>query len=305
MIDGGLAGLAPAARELPRRGCLHCRALSVAQRLARTLAVLALLASAPAAADELPLWELGAGIGAFALPDYRGADQGRGYLLPVPYVVYRGKFLKADRKGVRGALFDSERLDLNLSAGLSLPVNSESNTTRRSMPDLAPSLELGPSLEIALWRAQDRRDVLALRLPLRAAFTLESSPRAIGWTTTPQLNLDLAGRGTLSGWNLGLLAGPIYGSRRQHQYFYGVAPEFSTPARPAYGAPGGYAGMQFIAAASRRYPSFWVGAFLRADTLRGAAFEASPLLKRDTYVAGGFGIAWLLGESEQRVEAPE
>lgn len=276
----------------------------MAWRGAGAMAALCLLA-APAAAEELPLWELGAGIGAFALPDYRGSDEGRGYLLPVPYVVYRGKFLKADRHGIRGTLFDSDRLDLNLSVAASLPVDSSRNTARSGMPDLEPSLELGPSLEIALWRAQDRRDVLALRLPLRAALTLEGSPRAIGWAATPHLNLDLAGRGALSGWNLGMLAGPIYGSRRQHQYFYGVAPQFATPTRPAYDAPGGTAGLQFIAAASRRFDGFWVGAFLRADTLRGAAFAASPLLKRDTYIAAGVGIAWVLGTSSRRVEAPE
>ncbi|MGH9363054.1 MAG: hypothetical protein ACRD2T_14170, partial [Thermoanaerobaculia bacterium] len=44
------------------------------------------LAAAPAAAEELPLWELGLGIGGFTLPDYRGSDQARGYVLPVPYV---------------------------------------------------------------------------------------------------------------------------------------------------------------------------------------------------------------------------
>lgn len=263
------------------------------------------LLAAPVAAAELPLWELGAGIGAFALPDYRGSDEGRGYLLPVPYLVYRGKFLKSDRHGIRGTLFDSERLDLNLSVAASLPVDSSRNAARSGMPDLDPSLEFGPSLEIALWRAQDRRGALALRLPLRAAFTLESSPRAIGWVATPHLNLDLAGRGALSGWNLGLLAGPIYGNKRQHQVFYGVAPQFATAARPAYDAPGGYAGLQFLAAASRRFDGFWMGAFVRADTLRGAAFAASPLLKRDTYVAAGVGIAWVLGTSSQRVEAPE
>lgn len=270
-------------------------------------ALLALCLCAPLAAPaaELPLWELGAGIGAFALPDYRGADEGRGYVLPVPYIVYRGKFLKADRHGIRGTLFDSDRLDLNLSVAASLPVDSTRNAARSGMPDLEPSVEFGPSLEIALWRSGDRSDLLALRLPLRAAFTVEGSPRAIGWVATPHLNLDLAGRGALAGWNLGLLAGPVYGSRRQHQYFYGVAPEFATPARPAYDAPGGYAGLQFIAAASRRFPRYWVGAFLRADTLRGAAFEASPLLRRETYVAGGAGIAWLLGESTQRVQAEQ
>jgi len=272
----------------------------------RSLAVCCALAvCAPAAAEELPLWELGVGVGAFALPDYRGSDEGRGYALPVPYLVYRGEFLKADRHGIRGELFESERVELNLSVAASLPVNSSRNAARAGMPDLDPSAELGPSLELALWRSSDGRDLLELRLPLRAAFTLESSPRAIGWVATPNLNLDLAGRGALAGWNFGFLAGPLYGSRRQHEYFYGVAPQFATPARPAYAAPGGYAGFQFLAAASRRFDSFWLGAFVRADTLRGAAFEASPLLKRDTYFAAGAGIAWVLGVSRERVETSQ
>ena len=272
----------------------------------RSLAVCCALAvCAPAAAEELPLWELGVGVGAFALPDYRGSDQGRGYALPVPYLVYRGEFLKADRHGIRGELFESERVELNLSVAASLPVNSSRNAARAGMPDLDPSAELGPSLELALWRSSDGRDLLELRLPLRAAFTLESSPRAIGWVATPNLNLDLPGRGALAGWNFGFLAGPLYGSRRQHEYFYGVAPQFATPARPAYAAPGGYAGFQFLAAASRRFDSFWLGAFVRADTLRGAAFEASPLLKRDTYFAAGAGIAWVLGVSRERVETSQ
>jgi len=269
------------------------------------LCLLCALAAAPAAAEELPLWELGAGVGAFALPDYRGSDQGRGYALPVPYVVYRGKFLKADRHGIRGELFESDRVELNLSVSASLPVDSTRNAARAGMPDLRPSLEIGPSLEFTLWRSREGRELLQLRLPVRAAVTLESSPQAIGWVATPNLNLDLPGRGALAGWNFGMLVGPLYGSRRQHEYFYGVAPQFATPARPAYSAPGGYAGLQFLAAVSRRFKGFWVGAFMRADALRGAAFEASPLVKRDTYFAAGAAIAWVLGTSNERVEAPE
>ncbi len=271
----------------------------------RALVALCVLASAHAGAEELPLWELGLGLGAFTLPDYRGSDEGRTYVLPVPYVIYRGEYLKADRQGIRGELFDTPRLELNVSFAASLPVNSSRNAARAGMPDLRSSVEAGPSLEIALWGSREGGPLLELRLPARAAFTLESSPRAIGWVVTPNLNLDLPGRGLLAGWNLGLLAGPLYGSRRQHAYFYGVAPEFATAARPAYAASGGYAGMQFLAAASRRFDGFWVGAFLRVDTLRGAAIESSPLVKRDRYVAAGVGIAWLLGTSRERVEAPE
>ena len=81
--------------------------------------------------------------------------------------------------------------------------------------------------------------------------------------------------------------------------------QFATAARPAYAARGGYGGWQFLAALSRRFRSFWVGAFVRADTLDGAAFESSPLVKRDTYVAAGAGIAWILGVAGEQVQADE
>jgi len=53
-------------------------------------------------------------------------------------------------------------------------------------------------------------------------------------------------RDFIGGWKLGALIGPHFGNQRQHQYFYGVAPEFATPERPAYDAPGGYSGWRAI-----------------------------------------------------------
>jgi outer membrane scaffolding protein for murein synthesis (MipA/OmpV family) len=268
------------------------------------VAVLAALACSTGEAEERPLWELGMGVSVLALPDYRGADQGRSWVLPVPYLVYRGEVFKADRKGVRGELLGVERMTLQLSVAASLPVDSGRNDARSGMPDLKPSLEFGPAVEFTLWR-EGERDLLQLRLPLRAAFTLESSSRSVGWVATPNLNLDLPGRGALAGWNFGVLAGPVFGDRRQHEYFYSVAPQFATSQRPAYGAHGGYAGLFSIVSLSRRFDGYWVGAFLRADTLRGAVFKGSPLVRSDAYVAGGVAIAWILGKSAQRVEAPE
>ncbi|HEX5093799.1 MAG TPA: MipA/OmpV family protein [Burkholderiales bacterium] len=267
-------------------------------------ALAAMVGCAQARAGEYPLWELGVGLGVFAFPDYRGADQGRGYVFPIPYAVYRGDLLKADRKGVRGELFASDRIDLHVSLGASLPVDSARNRAREGMPDLRPSLEIGPALEVRLWRNAEG-DQLDLRLPVRLAFTIDAPPEGIGWVTTPNLNLDIVGRGALSGWRFGLLTGPTFGTQRQYGYFYTVAPEFATAERPAYEARGGYGGWQFIASASRRFDGMWIGAFLRADTLRGAVFENSPLVRRTSYVAGGLGVAWILDESRNRVEAPE
>jgi outer membrane scaffolding protein for murein synthesis (MipA/OmpV family) len=48
-----------------------------------------------------------------------------------------------------------------------------------------------------------------------------------------------------------------------------------------------------------------VGAYIRYDTLQGAAFEDSPLVKQRYYIAGGIGIAWMIGESARSVEADE
>src|SRR4051812_42777038 len=117
----------------------------------------------PSAARDEPLWEAGLGVAALHFPDYRGSSESRTLAFPTPYVVYRGDFFKADRYGMRGVLFNTDRVDLNLSIGASLPVNSEDNQAREGMPDLKGSIELGPSLEVNLWRAGDRRARLDVR----------------------------------------------------------------------------------------------------------------------------------------------
>jgi len=277
------------------------------QRRLTPLAAL-LLASLPAGhsvAAEKPLWELGVGISALSLPDYRGSDESSLYAIPFPYLIYRGTFLKADRNGIRGTFFGSDRIELNVSLGASLPVNSDDNPARQGMPDLQPTVEIGPSLDFNLWRTPDRRYKLDLRLPVRTAVTVKEGMDDIGWVFSPRLNLDISDVAGMAGWNLGLLAGPLYGSERNHDYFYTVAPQYATAERPAYDAKGGYAGSQFMMTTSKRYPKYWLGAFVRWDSLKGAVFVDSPLVQREDYFAAGIGIAWILGESSTRVEADE
>ena len=173
------------------------------------------------------------------------------------------------------------------------------------MPGLKPTFEVGPSLDLHLWRSTDRRVKFDLRLPVRAAVTLESSPRAIGWQASPRLAVDIADVGGHPGWDLGLLAGPLFAERRYHDYFYSVAPQFSTAQRPAYGATGGYAGTHAIGALSKRFPDFWVGGYVRYDILSGSVFAPSPLVKSDTYWSAGLGIAWMISQSSRLVEAEQ
>jgi MipA family protein len=266
----------------------------------------ALLAAAwamPAQAKEEPLWEYGLGVGAVAFEDYRGSDTTHVYPLPIPYLVYNGRFLKSDRDGVRGTLFNQDQVELTLSVNATTPVKSDRE--RNGMPDLKSTLEVGPSLDLHLLRSDDGRFKFDLRMPLRAAFTVEASPRVIGWTFTPRFNLDIADPLGLAGWHVGLLTGPLFADRRYHDYFYTVAPQYATLERPAYQAVGGYAGTQAIASTSKRFAHFWVGAYMRYDTLAGASFVDSPLVQRKSYWSAGIGISWMIHRSSTMVEVPD
>ena len=257
---------------------------------------------ATAFAEEMPLWELGLGLFAVKLPAYRGAAETSDDVLPTPYVVYRGEYFKADKDGVRGVLFDSDLLEINLSIAASPPVNSGNVRVRRGMPDLSSSLELGPSIDFKLWESSKHNAKMRLFVPVRAAFTLQSDPQFIGWQFTPRLNLDVSNPLGLQGWTLGMVGGPVFGSREQHAYFYGVAPQQSTGERPAYEARAGYAGLQLLSALWKRFPACWVGGFVRYDDVRGAVFENSPLVTQKSGFSGGVAISWVLGQSGQMVK---
>jgi len=267
------------------------------------LLVLAVLGPHAARASEQPLWEFGLGAGALVFNDYRGADTTHAYPVPVPYFVYRGKFLKSDRDGLRGKLFHHDWIELSLSVNATTPVRNDS--ARAGMPDLRSTVEIGPSVTAHLWRSADSRAKLDLRLPARAAFTVETHSHGIGWFYAPHLALDLAQYAAPTGWKVGLLAGPLFAERRYDDYFYSVAPQYATLTRPAYAAPGGYAGTQALVSLTRRFPDHWVGAYLRHDSLGGAAFADSPLVRRDSYWSVGLAFVWMIGRSQRMVESDD
>ena len=250
-----------------------------------------------------PLWELGIGVGALRLPDYRGSDQTRTRWFPVPYAIYRGQWLRADRDGARAVLLDARSVEVDLSLAASPPTRSRDNAARNGMPDLKAALEFGPNVSLTLMRAADRDAKLDLRLPLRAAFSVQSSPRFIGTTFAPNLNLDLSEVG--GAWNVGLLTGPVFADRRYNERIYGVDAIYATAQRSAYRASGGYSGWQTLASVSRRFNGAWFGAFLRHDNLRGASFADSPLLRRDNTFTFGFGVSWVLSTSSELVATPD
>ncbi|HMC13535.1 MAG TPA: MipA/OmpV family protein, partial [Gallionellaceae bacterium] len=265
-----------------------------------TVAASMLIASL-ALAEQVPQWEIGAGVAYIDFPHYRGSNERQTYVLPIPYVIYHGDILKVDRQRMRGMLFHTEAVELDVSVNGSVPVRND--VARQGMPDLDPTIEIGPALNISLYKSESNHVETELRLPLRSVFATDFSYlHDIGLIFQPQLNLDVKNVFDQTGWNLGMGAGPIFTDRRYNQYFYGVDDSFARSDRPAYTASGGYAGSQFVVALSKSFPRYWVGGFVKWDRLQGAVFEGSPLVKSKDSATFGFAISRVFTESSIKVD---
>ncbi|MCK7496073.1 MAG: MipA/OmpV family protein [Comamonadaceae bacterium] len=78
-------------------------------------------------------------------------------------------------------------------------MKSDDNQARSGMPDLDPTLEIGPALDLALVRSRDRKISLELRLPVRAVIATDfSRVHGEGWIADaerePRSAWHLAGR---------------------------------------------------------------------------------------------------------------
>lgn len=279
------------------------------KNLARAcLLALAASGATSALAGDLPLWEAGLGAYALRLPDYRGSDQSRNYLYPLPYLRYRGTLLRMDdRRGLASLLlFEKNRAEFDLSLNASQPAPSDQSDARRGMPDLAPTLEIGPVLRIALWRNSADTNELTLQLPVRAAFAFDSlRPRDIGVVFNPVIDWFMRDAGPGGGWRFGVQGGPLFTDSRYNAYYYQVDPQYAAPGRPPYEASAGYGGTQFTASLNKRFETIWVSAFVRIYDLHGAVFEDSPLVKQSSAVLAGIGFAYVFAESKTLVEAKD
>jgi outer membrane scaffolding protein for murein synthesis (MipA/OmpV family) len=252
-----------------------------------------------ATAGELPLWEAGAGVFPSTYPAYRGSDDQQYYLLPFPYLVYRGAILKVDREGLRARLFDSDRMEINISMNGAIPVKSDNDNARKGMPDLDPAFEIGPSVNLTLARPSPRQ-TLKLKFPLRTVIATDfRNASREGWIFNPHFNLDNSG--VPGGWDTGFSLGPLFATRKYHAYYYEVEPRYATPKRPAYDASGGYSGTTAVVSISRRFENVWLGGFLRYDYLSGAGFDDSPLVDTNHSIMGGVAVAWIFARSKRIV----
>lgn len=262
-------------------------------------------ASAEGQTAELPRWEAGIGLVTLYAPDYRGADQMRGLVFPLPYLVYRGDWLRADREGVRAEFLQREDIQFNFSASFGLPVDSDGSDARRGMPDIDWVLEIGPAMSVNLARWNEGQGELDLRLPVRAALALDDGPEYAGAVFAPNLRATFRDVRWAGGAQLRLSTGPLWATGEYHRFYYGVEPQFATDARPAYRPAAGYSGWDFSTSAVKFVGNWRLFAFAGFDLLYGAEFEDSPLIRKRANWSAGAGLAYVFFQSDQTVRARE
>ncbi len=239
-----------------------------------------------------PTMEVGVVLVAQVAADYRGSHHYRPYGLPLPYLLYQGPILKADRDGVRGDFWSNGRVEFNISVDGSLSGNSDDNEARRGMPDLESAVEFGPSLNVRLSGATFREG-WSLRLPVRAVITIaEDGFDHIGNVFSPRLTWrdpDLR-----NGWRTSFSLGATVADRDYHAYFYDVDRPYVTPDRPFYHSGGGYSGGFMRFALYKPWEKWRFGVALRYDYLGEAEFADSPLVQTRHYGSVSLGLVRIL-----------
>ena len=265
------------------------------------VAVLFACGAALAGTHSKPLFELGVAAGGGYLPDYLAADESHVRALALPFVAYRGEFVRSDEKGLlRGRLLSTERLELDLSLTGSFPADADDNEARRGMPDLDWLGEIGPRLQITIARA-GRDAKLEVELPLRVVFSTDFSTldyRGVVFAPDLAYQHDDFLR---TGLEIKLGGGASFATRQLMDYFYEVESRFATPARPAFSARPGYLGAKLqlttLYPIDNRIRSLLV---VRADSHHGAANRNSPLFRADLTASVGVGLIWSFYQSERR-----
>ena len=128
--------------------------------------------------------------------------------------------------------------------------------------------------DITLLQNKQDQYKLKVTLPVRAVFATDfSSVRREGWVFSPRLNLEKDNIIKGSGLNLGISAGPMFGSSDYHSYYYSVDTAYATASRPAYSARGGYTGSTLTIGLNKGFNQLIFNAFFSMDRLQGAVCE--------------------------------
>lgn len=278
------------------------RASVTAVRPMRTPVLLMCLAASsawasesPARRESPPLWEVGIGAAGVSQQAYPGSDQQARRALVLPYLIYRGKVLRADGDGAGLRAVRTDAFELDVSFAGTLSSGSETLRAREGMPRLGTLVEAGP---VARWFVNGRgaAERLVLELPVRGVFELSHLSRHRGMTFEPRLAWQH--RPQANGLAYGASVGAVVGDRRLGSTFYGVTAGEARPDRPAFDAKAGLIAWRLGGSVAKNLtPDLRLYAFGRLDSLAGAANRDSALVRQTTGFTYGIGLSYTLMRS--------
>jgi outer membrane protein len=244
-----------------------------------------------ARADEAYKYGLGLiGIGG---NQYRGSDQTKAWIFPLPYISYKTENIEIESTFFKGTLYKHGRFAFNVSVMAGLNVDSQSNNARRGMPTLDYTGEAGFEARYTLWKSDDESMTLNFECPIREVFSTNLKNLVpIDYFTTPYLNFIFITKKSNFRYKTEISMGPMYAGKKVHAYYYDVAPNFALADRPAYSSKGGYSGFQNAWVNNIDFEHIGIINFFRWDLLNGAVFQSSPLVKEKHYLIGGLGVYW-------------
>ena len=259
------------------------------------LLLTALTAKAQEAA--LPLWEVGLLGGLAATPSYPASAERASRALVLPFLVYRGEILRADREGVGARLVHTRDVEFDVGLAASLPSNSTDSAARQGMPDLGTLIEVGPRLKWIVTRPAPGSRV-QIELPLRAVLEFNSGVQRQGLVLEPQLKSET--HDVDDDLRMNASASLVFGDRSLNNFFYSVKPEFATTLRPAYEAQAGLISTRLSLSTSKKLnKDIRVFGFLRFESYAGAANQGSPLYRQSSGTSVGLAATWTLGRSDR------
>ncbi|MEO3878790.1 MipA/OmpV family protein [Rheinheimera fenheensis] len=267
----------------------------------RLLPLCSLLLMSPfSRADQtaLPLWEAGlAGININQLA-YPGSDHivRRNFVLP--YLVYRGDILRADRSNVGLRAFKTDKLELDIGFAGALGSSDGDIAVRNGMADLGTLIELGPRLR---WTLSENLFGARLRadFPLRAVFDIEDRFNYSGFSFEPGLVSDIT---TDSGTFYSFNVSSVFGSEKLSDYFYQVTPADVTAQRPLFDAKAGLIALRTGFTVGKKFSDKWRGfGFARYEWTKPAKNADSPLMVANGGWSFGLGATYIWAQSKQTV----
>ena len=187
--------------------------------------------------DEAPLWTLDLGLSAISINSYPGSDYNRVLVFPFPNFRLNSPYLQSSGSGVNAPILNSDKLDIGLTLGGSIPTKTKHLDARndRDMPDLDPTLEIGLGLRYTPIKTHAWE--LVTSFPLRkatgVAFEDQDEPWKIrkpldlGWSFSPRVTLIRHLKIKDVKHEIDFEVGSRYATQQNMNFFYGVDEQFA------------------------------------------------------------------------------